>query len=63
MTEPVESPVCVFCRRHPVEPEWRPFCSERCKMADLGRWLTGAYRVPGPPVHEEPPDDPDAETD
>jgi endogenous inhibitor of DNA gyrase (YacG/DUF329 family) len=30
-----------------VDPEWRPFCSERCKLADLGRWLSEGYRVPG----------------
>jgi uncharacterized protein len=24
----------------------RPFCSERCRMADLGRWATGSYRIP-----------------
>jgi len=31
---------------------WRPFCSERCRNLDLGKWATGAYRVPGPPVSE-----------
>lgn len=25
---------------------WRPFCSERCKMIDLGAWAAEAYRVP-----------------
>jgi hypothetical protein len=25
---------------------YRPFCSERCKMMDLGAWATEAYRVP-----------------
>ena len=25
-----------------------PFCCERCQQADLGRWLTEEYRVPGP---------------
>ena len=25
---------------------WRPFCSERCKLIDLGAWATGAYRIP-----------------
>ena len=25
-----------------------PFCSPACKLADLGRWLDGAYRIPGP---------------
>ena len=24
-----------------------PFCSERCRLIDLGRWLRGDYRVPG----------------
>ncbi|MDX2038499.1 MAG: DNA gyrase inhibitor YacG [Isosphaeraceae bacterium] len=23
-----------------------PFCSERCKLVDLGRWIDGDYRVP-----------------
>jgi endogenous inhibitor of DNA gyrase (YacG/DUF329 family) len=23
-----------------------PFCSERCKLIDLGRWLSGRYQVP-----------------
>ena len=41
-----EVPRCVYCRTRPAAPEWRPFCSERCKMADLGRWLTGGYRIP-----------------
>ena len=25
---------------------WRPFCSERCKLIDLGAWATERYRVP-----------------
>lgn len=25
---------------------FRPFCSERCKMIDLGAWATERYRVP-----------------
>ena len=24
-----------------------PFCSERCRLADLGRWLAESYRIPG----------------
>ena len=27
---------------------WRPFCSERCKMVDLGAWASESYRVAGP---------------
>ena len=28
------------------ENSWRPFCSERCKLIDLGAWATERYRVP-----------------
>jgi hypothetical protein len=50
----------VYCRRRPVDPAWRPFCSERCKLADLGRWLSEDYRVPD----EEPPaEEPDGAED
>ena len=40
-------PLCVFCRRRPVDPAWRPFCGERCKTRDLAAWADGTYRVPG----------------
>ncbi|MBI4294056.1 MAG: DNA gyrase inhibitor YacG [Betaproteobacteria bacterium] len=40
---------CPTCAK-PVEwiPEspYRPFCSERCKLSDLGAWATESYRVP-----------------
>ncbi len=25
---------------------YRPFCSDRCKLIDLGKWISGEYRVP-----------------
>ncbi|MBK8275424.1 MAG: DNA gyrase inhibitor YacG [Nitrospira sp.] len=27
---------------------WRPFCSERCQVTDLGTWAMEQYRIPGP---------------
>lgn len=41
---------CPTCRKlHTVaeasEAPFRPFCCERCKMVDLGRWLDGTYVV------------------
>ncbi len=24
-----------------------PFCSDRCRLVDLGRWIDGAYAIPG----------------
>ena len=32
-----------------------PFCSPRCRAVDLGKWVTGSYRVPGPPAPDQPP--------
>ncbi|MEN6629762.1 MAG: DNA gyrase inhibitor YacG [Sulfuricella sp.] len=29
----------------PANP-FRPFCSERCKLIDLGQWATESYRIP-----------------
>lgn len=36
---------CPICNA-PARREARPFCSRRCADADLGRWLTGSYRLP-----------------
>jgi endogenous inhibitor of DNA gyrase (YacG/DUF329 family) len=47
MPESAAPALCVFCRRQPIDPAWRPFCSERCKIQDLGRWASDAYRIPG----------------
>lgn len=41
---------CPICKRvlldAPDEHEARPFCSARCKLIDLGNWLSEAYRIP-----------------
>ena len=49
MSSSPDGPVCVFCKRRPVDPAWRPFCSERCKLQDLANWADGSYRVSGEP--------------
>jgi hypothetical protein len=36
-----------------------PFCSARCREADLGNWFSGRYKVPGQPEPPEPPDGPE----
>lgn len=55
VTKP-RSPRCPTCK-DPVRfedgvprPAWAPFCSERCKLIDLGRWLGEEHRIPGPPA-------------
>lgn len=32
-----------------------PFCSDRCRLLDLGAWLDGEYRIAGAPVLPEAP--------
>jgi endogenous inhibitor of DNA gyrase (YacG/DUF329 family) len=42
---------CPSCRR-PTTREGnphRPFCSERCRLHDLGNWASERYRIPAPP--------------
>ena len=41
---------CSICGK-PIDKAYRPFCSERCKTIDLGRWLGGEYRLQ---TNEEP---------
>jgi endogenous inhibitor of DNA gyrase (YacG/DUF329 family) len=35
----------------PFNP-YRPFCSERCRLIDLGAWAEESYRVPGKPAED-----------
>jgi uncharacterized protein len=44
---------CPTCKKvvkdEPASPGRRsylPFCSERCKLVDLGKWLDGKYQIP-----------------
>ena len=30
-----------------------PFCSDRCRLIDLGRWADGAYAIPASPARDE----------
>jgi endogenous inhibitor of DNA gyrase (YacG/DUF329 family) len=44
---------CPTCKRAIIWSEeypWRPFCSERCRLVDLGAWLANAHAIPGEPV-------------
>ena len=43
---------CPTCQRELQwqEAPWRPFCSERCRLIDLGAWLSEQRAVPGDPA-------------
>ena len=39
---------CPICKQNVARADaFYPFCSERCRLIDLGNWLGGRYRVPG----------------
>jgi endogenous inhibitor of DNA gyrase (YacG/DUF329 family) len=46
---------CPICKRKVAmgDPEF-PFCSERCREADLGNWASEKYVIPGPPLPDLP---------
>ncbi|HUI45803.1 MAG TPA: DNA gyrase inhibitor YacG [Nitrospirota bacterium] len=40
---------CPICRKKAAweNNPFRPFCSERCRLIDLGKWASDEYRIPG----------------
>jgi len=54
-----ECPTCrkMFVTVRAEDAPHRPFCCERCKMIDLGRWLDGTYSIQEPIL----PDDMEAD--
>ncbi|BCB96251.1 DNA gyrase inhibitor YacG [Dissulfurispira thermophila] len=39
--------ICPVCKKKTTweENPWRPFCSERCKLIDLGKWASEEYKI------------------
>jgi len=48
----VQCPVCGKPVKWVPEEKWRPFCSERCRLIDLGDWASEAHRIPGEPARD-----------
>lgn len=47
---------CPTCQKENTWREdnaFRPFCSERCKLIDLGDWASDAHQIPGDPIDPE----------
>ncbi len=42
----VQCPTCGAPAEYTPDNKFRPFCSERCSLIDLGAWADEKYRVP-----------------
>jgi len=42
----VNCPTCAAIVEWSTAQAWRPFCSERCRLIDLGDWLDESHRIP-----------------
>lgn len=49
---------CPTCKAKTTweENRFRPFCSERCKLIDLGQWASESYRIAGPAINDNEDD-------
>lgn len=52
MTLKVKCPTCGKEVEWRTEQRWRPFCSERCRLIDLGQWASEEHRIRGEPTTE-----------
>ncbi|MGD0497865.1 MAG: DNA gyrase inhibitor YacG [Bryobacteraceae bacterium] len=49
---------CPICKKDVREGDAEfPFCSERCRLIDLGNWASDKYVIPGAPPVEETDDE------
>ncbi len=51
----VACPQCGELAKYSSTNAYRPFCSERCRLIDLGQWASENYRIPdtNPKLDEE----------
>jgi len=57
--------VCPICRK-PVDSQTDadfPFCSERCRLLDLGNWASEKYKISEPVMDESIPEPPERDAD
>jgi endogenous inhibitor of DNA gyrase (YacG/DUF329 family) len=61
---------CPICKKEvkSADPDF-PFCSDRCRTIDLGKWASGAYVIASPvtdaeeQIHDQAPEDRDRNKD
>ena len=47
MSTKVTCPTCQKIHLWSADNAFRPFCSERCKLIDLGEWASEKHVIPG----------------
>ncbi|MDE1462801.1 DNA gyrase inhibitor YacG [Spartinivicinus poritis] len=47
----VKCPTCKKAGPWTPKNEFRPFCSKRCQLIDLGAWADEQHRIPGDPAY------------
>ncbi|STR45973.1 DNA gyrase inhibitor YacG [Iodobacter fluviatilis] len=52
----IKCPSCGKQHTYSTDNPSRPFCSERCKLIDLGRWANEEYAIPVPANQAEDSD-------
>jgi endogenous inhibitor of DNA gyrase (YacG/DUF329 family) len=55
---------CPQCKKPVIwttENAFRPFCSERCKLIDLGDWASEKHAIPGEVAEQQEPKETDVE--
>lgn len=57
MATVVDCPTCGAQVEWSEASRWRPFCSERCQLIDLGDWAAERHRIAGEPADELAPDE------
>jgi len=59
-TQKKRSVACPGCKKlteYSPENPYRPFCSKRCKLTDLGLWASEQYAIPAEAKSDELGDD------
>ncbi|PHS26378.1 MAG: DNA gyrase inhibitor YacG [Methylophaga sp.] len=59
MVKIVKCPTCNADVPWQEGQQWKPFCSERCKLIDLGEWASEGHSIAGESVQVENSLDPD----
>lgn len=53
MSTVVQCPTCEAPVEWSAQSPFRPFCSERCKLIDLGAWASEAHAISGNELEDD----------